>query len=341
MSSRVEKLPEVGDKASWTSLRMKGAGKSPAGPSHVIPSLSTTDVPFKGNVHRRDQILLDFYPTCNICGNDDSYVPDENVLNEILSIPSLGFDLACGGAFYGGQAGLISPAICTGMTSVTATGICGCISTSPTETPVLIYENDFENPLIPVPVDCGSNLHIGDTVNAVFGTEQLAFRQVGTVETVIINSRWSSTIPYNDPQEIGGKYSIGMFGAVAQDLLALDFDTQGKSFVNVELDLSTIDVVGCRVPPFTGADAILRLTLLDSPGGGIIFSGTVLDSADVTSPAAANAWTFDWTRSATALNASAATNGRVALVFNLLSPVYGTFDNLVIEASDEPVVLED
>lgn len=112
-------------------------------------------------------------------------------------------------------------------------------------------------------------------------------------------------------------------------------DTQGKTNVNVCVDGSSIDVSSaCAIPYGLGAVAF-KLSLLDSPTGAVTLSGTPLDSATMSSPAAVNEYAFDWTHNATSLDASRATNGIVSVVWDALGlSGYGTFDNLVIEASN-------
>eukprot|EP00545_Synedropsis_sp_CCMP1620_P008885 CAMPEP_0119023542 /NCGR_PEP_ID=MMETSP1176-20130426/30148_1 /TAXON_ID=265551 /ORGANISM="Synedropsis recta cf, Strain CCMP1620" /LENGTH=60 /DNA_ID=CAMNT_0006978633 /DNA_START=130 /DNA_END=309 /DNA_ORIENTATION=+ len=57
-------------------------------------------------------------------------------------------------------------------------------SNNPTDTPILLYQNDFEDPNLPIAVTCGSNLN-SLKINEVFGTDLGRFRQTYTVETVI------------------------------------------------------------------------------------------------------------------------------------------------------------
>lgn len=125
------------------------------------------------------------------------------------------------------------------------------------------------------------------------------------------------------------------------DKLGLAFDTQGKDYVNVCMDVSTIDGGFRCSGPFntntpTGSATFL-VSLVDSPSGEVDFSGQVLDSDEMSSPAAPNQWTFSWTYNSISLDASQSENGMISVVWDMLPTTgYGTFDNLVIVASNTP-----
>jgi hypothetical protein len=66
----------------------------------------------------------------------------------------------------------------------------------------------------------------------------------------------------------------------------------------------------------------------------------VLDSADVTGEAAPDAFTFHWTFGVAALDASAATDDFVSILFDLQQSGYAAFDNLSIVASNTAGVVD-
>jgi hypothetical protein len=112
-------------------------------------------------------------------------------------------------------------------------------SNNPSTEGISVYANDFESPKWAVQVNCPNNLDLTD-VNTLYGRGAGGtFAQVGTVETVSINTEWMAGTPYVDTANTGGEYAIGMF-SFPDDLLALGFDTSGKNYVNVAMDISAI-----------------------------------------------------------------------------------------------------
>ncbi|HET9061842.1 MAG TPA: thrombospondin type 3 repeat-containing protein [Candidatus Binatia bacterium] len=200
---------------------------------------------------------------------------------------------------------------------------------------VVLYSNDFESPNQPVQINCGNSLDITG-INTLYGTQEFVFHQVHTVEAVAIDDVIGL---YSDPEGKGGSVSLGMLSTAENDLLALTFNRQGFAFLNVGLDLSSIDVSGCG-GPFGVAAPEMQVSLLDSPGGVFDFGQTVLDAATITGEAAADQWTFDWTAGVAALDASGATDDFVSVLFDLTQSGYGAFDNLSIVASDEGGIVD-
>ena len=137
------------------------------------------------------------------------------------------------------------------------------------------------------------------------------------------------------PDGRGGNYSIGMLRSRNDDLLALSFDAKNFNFVNVGMDISSIDLP-CAGGPFGIEDPIFRVSAIDSPDGVPRLTGTVLDSANMTGPVAPNEWTFLWTNKVVALNVTESTNGNVSIVWDLIQSGYAAFDNLIVAASDTP-----
>jgi hypothetical protein len=124
-----------------------------------------------------------------------------------------------------------------------------------------------------------------------------------------------------------------MLSTLEDDQLGLSFETSGKAFVNVAMDISSIDL-SCE-GPYGIDDPIFRVSLLDDPDGTAPLTGPALDSADMTGPVGPNQWTFLWTRRSVSLNAINS-SGRVSVVFDLIQSGYAALDNLVIQASDQP-----
>jgi hypothetical protein len=200
---------------------------------------------------------------------------------------------------------------------------------------LLLYANDFETPNQAIAINCGNSL---DTtpIQTLYGTAGFTYNQTFTVEAVSITDAGGL---YSNPEGKGGAYALGMLSSAEDDHLALTFDREGRAFVNVGFDLSPIDVNGCG-GPFGVATPVMRVSLLDSPGGVFSFGQTVLDSVDVTGVAPPGQYTFDWTFLVAALDASGATDDFVSIVFDLQASGYAAFDNLSIVASQEEGVVD-
>jgi hypothetical protein len=202
-----------------------------------------------------------------------------------------------------------------------------CLVTPAVSQTVSLYQNDFEHPNVtPIPT-CGIALDQRG-INFLYGSPQATFQQQFTVEAVIIHPS------YSDPSGVGGNYALGMLSSVQQDLLALTVDSQGRSFVNVSMDISSIDIQGCG-GTFLIADPIFRITLVDSPGGVFSFGApwTILDEMEITGPVGPGPFTFSWTNQVVALDASGS-SGSVTVVWDLIQSGYAAFDNLILTASD-------
>lgn len=200
---------------------------------------------------------------------------------------------------------------------------------------VVLYTNDFEAPNVPIEINCGNSLD-NRGIDFLYGEPGFVYNQQNTVEAVVLAD---SSGLYADPQGNGGAHSLGMLATTQNDKLGLAFDSQGRAFVNVGLDLSSIDVSGCG-GPFGVAAPMMQISLLDSPGGVFAFDQTVLDSDTITGTTAPDQWTFDWTSGVVVLDASGSTDGNVSIVFDLLEGGYAAFDNLSIVASDAMGVVD-
>ena len=199
---------------------------------------------------------------------------------------------------------------------------------------IVLYTNDFESPNVPIEINCPNSL---DTrgIDFLYGQPGFVFHQQFTVEAVTLAGGGL----YSNPEGIGGVYSLGMLSTAEDDKLALTFDRQGRRFINVGLDLSSIDISGCG-GPFGVAAPVMRVSLLDSPGGTFDFGQPVLSTATIDGEAAPDQWTFHWRFGVAALDAAGATDGNVSILFDLLESGYAAFDGLSIVASDTSGVVD-
>jgi hypothetical protein len=200
---------------------------------------------------------------------------------------------------------------------------------------IVLYTNDFESPNVPVVIDCGNSLD-SRGINLLYGSPGFVYNQQFTVE-VITHADLQGL--YSDPEGKGGAYSLGMLSTAQDDKLALTFDAQGRAFVNVGIDLSSVDVAGCG-GPFGVAAPVMRISLLDSPGGTFAFNQTVLDTKTITGEAAPDQWTFHWHSGVVSFAVSGSTDGHVSILFDLLESGYAAFDNLSIVASNTTGVVD-
>lgn len=205
---------------------------------------------------------------------------------------------------------------------------------------VILYDQDFENPT--GFVNDAGDVNIRRNVNQLYGNQPpgFTFTQTFTVETLFVNGNQAFGTGYSDPSGTAGNYTLGMLSNAQNDRLGLAFDVGANDFLNVFLDISSIDLSvfgGPFVPP--GAAPEFRFTLFDNPSGAPgIGGGTVLSSLQATAAASARD-VFDWTNVVLPLAALGNTNGNVILQIDLLSGGYAAMDNLLIEASETPAVV--
>ena len=201
----------------------------------------------------------------------------------------------------------------------------------------VLYGNDFEQQNLAAEINCGETLDWRG-INQLYGDEHFSFEQTFSVEAVHIHNPADL---YNDPSDDHGDYAIGMLSTREDDQLALTFDAEGATYLNLGLDLSSIDVKGCG-GPFGVETPVLKISLLDTPSGEFSFDDSypVLQEETVTGQQAPDEWTFAWTSHVVALDASAADNGRVTVLFDLVQSGYAVFDNLTITSSTEPGIVD-
>lgn len=202
----------------------------------------------------------------------------------------------------------------------------------------ILYNQDFENPA--AFVNDGGDVNIFNSVNTLYGNQPpgFTFAQDFTVETLLITGSLAFGTGYSDPAGTGGNYALGMLSSAQNDLLGLAFDVGANNFLNVSLDISSIDlsVFGGPFVPAGGAAPVFEFTLFDNPGGGSgLGGGTILSTLQATGTASAKD-VFDWTHVLLPLDASNSTDGHVILRIDLLSGGYASMDNFLIAASDIP-----
>ena len=205
---------------------------------------------------------------------------------------------------------------------------------------VVLYDQDFENP--DGFVNDAADINIFRNINQLYSNQPagFTFTQTFTVETLLVTGTQAFGTGYSDPAGTAGNYALGMLSSVQDDRLGLAFDVGSNDFLNVFLDISSIDLSafgGPFVP--AGAAPEFRFTLFDNPGGAAgIGGGTILDS-QTASAAASLPSVFEWTQAVLPLAALGNTDGNVILQIDLLSGGYAAMDNLLIEASDIPAAV--
>jgi hypothetical protein len=201
----------------------------------------------------------------------------------------------------------------------------------------VLYTNDFETPNVPLMVDCPNSLDARG-INFLYGTPAFQFNQVNSVEGVLISD---PSKLYKNPTGHGGKFALGMLSRFQNDQLSLTFAVTGKPFLNVGLNLSSIDVNGCG-GPFGVAAPVMKVSLYETAGAVHNFAaqGKLLDEGMIVGQASPDAWTFAWKYGLVSLDATKATTSRVSVVFDLLESGYAAFDNLSIVSSTKPSVVD-
>lgn len=200
-----------------------------------------------------------------------------------------------------------------------------------------LFSNDFSTPLITPSSNCGPDLCI-TAVNTLWqGTGSGTggggtWKQIYTVETLLING---PNDVYTDSTGQGGDYCLSMLSVYQNDRVALTLFSDTLPFVNLYMDVSAIDLVGCSGPFGTDTPSF-RVMVFDSPGGvfNINNPGVPLDEDTLYGgPAALDPHHFAWTQVQTGLDVSGSTDGNISVMWDLLTSGYAAFDNLLIEAS--------
>lgn len=201
----------------------------------------------------------------------------------------------------------------------------------------ILYDQDFENPQ--AFVNDGGDVNIFNSVNTLYGNQPagFTFAQAFTVETLLITGDQAVGTGYSDPSGIGGNYALGMLSGLQNDLIGLSFNVGSNDFLNVSLDISSIDLSvfsGPFVPQ--GIAPVFEFILYDNPtGANGLGSGAILSTFQATGTAS-DQTVFDWTQVLLPLATSGNTNGNVTLQIDLLVGGYAALDNFLIAASDTP-----
>jgi len=207
--------------------------------------------------------------------------------------------------------------------------------------PVNLYSQNFENPNN-YQNSTFFNDASGQNVRDLYGQD---LKMRFTTETLSINGPQDI---YTDPDGSGDNYSLAIWNG-QDDLLGLTFNTQGKEFLNVKLDLSAIALTidgGISIWSNSLGETtipnlpLLNLKLYDDPNESLDIenpTGTILDETTLEGiEVGETPFTFNWTEIIAGLDASGSTNGKVTLVFDLLgvNNAYAAIDNIEIEASN-------
>jgi hypothetical protein len=218
-----------------------------------------------------------------------------------------------------------------------------CCLAAPAIAGELIYFQDFERPQ--GYVNDGADVNINRTVNQNYGDQPKGFRfaQQHTVETLNVSGSHRVTRSaafvdgWNDPSGWGGNFAIGMLSDFQDDRLGLVFNLWGHRYLNLTVDISSIDLSAWTGPFVEPGDVpVFALTLYASGSGTpTTHSGQQLDRQTIIGRASPPE-TFDWTAHKVSLDGAGAAGGWVILQIDLLEGGYAAFDNLRIMAADSP-----
>ena len=120
-------------------------------------------------------------------------------------------------------------------------------------------------------------------------------------------------------------------------MMGLTFDVSTFDFLNIQIDLTNLDLECCGAPFHSGnfdTTPDFQFSLFDNAGGQGVGVGSALDQK-VFSPGASARNVIDFSTFTFGLDASGSSDGIVTLQIDLLSGGYAAFDNLRIAVSDE------
>jgi len=237
-------------------------------------------------------------------------------------------------------------------------GVISTITTVNAQNPIMaggagtlfLYENDFENPALPLTATCGNiDLSFQD-VNSLYPP---GFQQINTVETLSVTGPGGI---YSDPSGIAGNYCLSMITNPTSppgqnDRLSITGNIFNESSIDLTFDMSATNVAPaptniCGNPVYTPTNPILRIILYDSPGGVFDInapSGAVLDLIDVQGPPPnADPFLFNWTNIIRQLDATGNTDGNITIYIDGIGGSYTAFDNISIETTGvfNPPIME-
>lgn len=211
-----------------------------------------------------------------------------------------------------------------------------------------LLDQDFEAPVGFIDTSGGGDVS-QQTVNSLYGDQPpgFLFSQDFTVETLNITGGSAFGIGYSDPAGGAGNFLIGLLSSAQDDRLGLSFDVGAFDFLNVSIDVTSIDldrlggpfvpgVPGDPLATDPGSAPLFRFSLFDNPGGGLGTGAGAPLSVFEGAGTASDRNVVDFTNLLFGLDASGSTTGEVILQIDLLSGGYAGFDNLVITADDAP-----
>lgn len=217
-----------------------------------------------------------------------------------------------------------------------------CFAAGGAAATTVLYQQNFEAPVGFVDT---SGVDVSQqSVNSLYGNQPpgFTFAQQHTVETLELNGGVAFGTGYIDSSGRAGNYMGGMLSTGQDDRLGLAFNVGGNQFLNMSIDVTSIDLAGLNGPFVPGAgvstnagtEPTFRFTLFDNPSGANgIGAGTALDFAEVTGTVS-DRNVVDFVTAVIGLDASGSTNGNVILQFDLLTGGYAGFDNITIVASN-------
>ena len=202
---------------------------------------------------------------------------------------------------------------------------------------VLLFANDFSSPNQEIVGNCGPDLD-ATLVNTLWGGTGTGtgggglWAQQFTVETILINGPSGQ---YTDTEAIGGDFCVSMLSTINDDRAAFTLDCELLPFVNLYMDVSSIDLAACG-GPFGLAQPSFHVSVYDTPSGVFDFGslGVLLDEDTLFGVVpSGDPFTFTWSSVSSGLSVAGSSNGMITVVLDVLSSPYMALDNIQIEAS--------
>lgn len=202
----------------------------------------------------------------------------------------------------------------------------------------VLYNQDFEHPN--GFVNDGGDVNIVRSVDQLYGTPTVRIGQANSVETLHITGSEAFGHGYSDPSGKGGNYALSMLSSIQDDYLVFSFNAGSYRYLNVSMDISSIDVsvfggpVGTTAPTFE----LVAWDDLGAQFNRLYGNGIWLDYADASGVASPAPDVFEWTRVNFTLDLSkngGSVDGNVLLAIDLIAGGYAALDNLRVVASDQ------
>jgi hypothetical protein len=213
-----------------------------------------------------------------------------------------------------------------------------------TNSTLVLYENDFETPNYSMEkferqTSSGCPAYTGD-MNIYYATNESRFIIYEKPHVVFLNHQWfNSSKTYTGSGDQQGKYAMGIKSIWGRgDKAGLVLNPNGKKYVNVKMDISTIGM-SCNTGTLVSSMPTPSVLVQAYNNDELLVKGKTLDTGTMKATKGANDYTYNWQTSVTSLDVSNSKNGTVFIVWGLLYDlkyVYLALDNIVITASDEP-----